>query len=164
MFTGDRSAQFLVASLYRAGFANQPKSERRADGLRYTDLYLTAAGRCAPPDNRLKPDELFACRSYLVAEMRLLTRLRAVLALGGVAWEASLDAAAEAYGVERPRIPFAHGAVAPLGGSRPLVYASYHPSPQNTQTGRFSAPMLDELLQRVRAGYGPPAPPGARSH
>jgi len=153
MFTGDRSGAFLVGGLYRAGYANQPASTHRGDGLRYTDLYLSAAVRCAPPDNRPRPEERDACRPFLEAEIRLLGRLRAILALGGVAWEESLQAAARVFGTPVPAVPFAHGACAPLGAGRPLVFASYHPSPQNTQTGRLTPAMFDALLARIRAGY-----------
>ncbi|MCI4367402.1 MAG: uracil-DNA glycosylase [Thermoplasmata archaeon] len=153
MFTGDRSGGFLVGALYRAGYASQPTSAHRRDGLRYTDLYLSAAVRCAPPDNRPRPEERAACRPFLTSEIRLLGQLRAVLALGAVAWEESLSAASEAFGSTVPRPPFAHGACVPLGNGRPLVYASYHPSPQNTQTGRLTASMFESLLRRIRAGY-----------
>lgn len=153
VFTGDRSAAFLVSAFYDTGFANQPTSERRSDGLRYSDLYLTAAVRCVPPDNRPLPAERDACRPFLVRELGLLSNARALLALGGFAWEVTLQAVAEAYGVPRPSVPFAHGACAPLGPSRPLVWASYHPSPQNTNTGKLTRPMLVELLQRIRGGW-----------
>ena len=153
MFTGDRSARFLVAGLHRAGYASQPTSDARGDGLRYADLFLSAAARCAPPDNRPTAEELGRCRPFLVDEIRRLGRLRAILCLGGVAWDATLAAAAEAFAIDRPRTPFAHGAVAALGPSRPIVYGCYHPSPQNTQTGRFTPGMLDELLRTVRSGY-----------
>ncbi|HZY92305.1 MAG TPA: uracil-DNA glycosylase [Thermoplasmata archaeon] len=153
VFTGDRSAAFLVSAFYETGFANQPTSERRSDGLRYSDLYLTAAVRCVPPDNRPLPAERDACRPFLVRELGLLSNARALLALGGFAWEVTLQAAAEAYGVPRPSVPFAHGACAPLGPSHPLVWASYHPSPQNTNTGKLTRPMLVELLQRIRGGW-----------
>ncbi|MCI4319289.1 MAG: uracil-DNA glycosylase [Thermoplasmata archaeon] len=161
VFTGDRSAAFLVRALHAAGFANQPTSTHRGDGLRYSDLYLTAALRCAPPDNRPKPDEERNCRPYLVAEFRALSNARAYLALGGIAWEATLDAAAACHGVPRPKVPFRHGACAVLGPGRPLVYASFHPSPQNTNTGKFTQPMLVGLLDQIRASWSGEAP-GAR--
>ncbi|HTT35349.1 MAG TPA: uracil-DNA glycosylase [Thermoplasmata archaeon] len=156
LFTGDRSASFLVEALFTAGYASQPTSVGRGDGLRYRDLYLSAAVRCVPPDNRPTPAEEAACRPYLAAEMRLLERARAYLALGGFAWEATLRAAAERYGIPPVRVPFAHGACAVLGPGRPLLWASYHPSPQNTQTGKFTRAMLLDLLARVRAGYEGP--------
>jgi len=153
VFTGDRSAAFLVRALYRTGFATQPTSTHRGDGLAYRDAFITAAVRCVPPDNRPTPPERERCRPFLLRELRLLSNLRAILALGGFAWEASLDTAAELYGAPRSRVPFAHGACAVLGPGRPLVYASYHPSPQNTNTGKLTGAMFEELLERVRAGF-----------
>ncbi len=160
VFTGDRSAAFLVRAFHAAGFANQPSSLRRADGLRYTDLYLTAAVRCVPPDNRPTPAERAECAPYLERELRLLSNLRAVLALGGFAWDSVREAAARVYEVPRPVVPFAHGACAPLGPGRPMLWASYHPSPQNTNTGKLTPVMLVDLLKRVRGsfvGSGTPA-------
>ena len=157
VFTGDRSAAFLVRAFHAAGFANQPTSTHRGDGLSYRDLYLTAAVRCAPPDNHPRPIELEHCRPYLDRELRLLANARAILALGGFAWDALRSAVAEVYGVVRPTAPFAHGAVAALGPGRPLLYASYHPSPQNTNTGKLTSDMLVELLRRIRDGYASPA-------
>jgi len=155
VFTGDRSAAFLVRAFHTVGFASQPTSERRGDGLRYTDLYLTAAVRCVPPGNHPTPAERTACAPYLARELGLLPRARALLALGGFAWEALLDIAPGVYGVPPParRPPFAHGACHPLGAGAPLLWASYHPSPQNTQTGKLTQPMLVDLLRRIRAGY-----------
>lgn len=153
VFTGDRSAAFLVRALHAAGFANQPSSTDRGDGLRYTDLYLTAALRCAPPDNRPKPEEERNCLPYLLSEFRALSNARAFLALGGIAWEATLAAAATCYDLPRPRVPFRHGACAVLGPARPLVYASFHPSPQNTNTGKLSQAMLVDLLDQIRRSW-----------
>lgn len=153
VFTGDRSASFLVRAFYEAGFANQPTSVRRGDGLHYRDLYLTAAVRCAPPGNRPSPEERAHCLPYLHRELRLLTNARAILALGGFAWDAVRDAVREVYGVPRPEIPFAHGAAAPLGPGRPMLWASYHPSPQNTNTGKLTGAMLVELLRRIRSSF-----------
>ncbi|MCI4370779.1 MAG: uracil-DNA glycosylase [Thermoplasmata archaeon] len=153
MFTGDRSAAFLVRALYDAGYASQPTSVRRGDGLSYRDFFLTAGVRCAPPDNRPRPDERVRCRPFLERELRLLTNARALLAFGGFAWDATLDAAAGAFEVKRPQVPFGHGAAAPLGPGKPMVWASFHPSPQNTNTGKLTHPMLVDLLGRVRASY-----------
>jgi uracil-DNA glycosylase family 4 len=155
VFTGDRSAAFLVRALYEAGFANQPTSHHRGDGLHYRDAWITAAVRCAPPDNRPAPDERDRCLPYLVREMRLLDRARAYLALGGFAWDAVRSAAAVAYGLDKVGTPFAHGACAPLGAGRPLLYGSYHPSPLNTNTGKLTPEMLAELLVRIREGWTP---------
>jgi len=153
VFTGDRSAAFLVRALYEAGFASQPTSLRRADGLRYTNLYLTAAVRCVPPDNRPLPEERAHCLPYLEREFSLLHEARAYLALGGFAWEATLDAAARVHGVERPQVAFGHGACAPLGPGRPMVWGAFHPSPQNTNTGKLTPRMYAELLDQVRASW-----------
>lgn len=153
VFTGDRSAAFLVRAFHEAGFANQPTSLRRGDGLRYHDLYLTAAVRCAPPDNRPTPDERGNCRPFLERELRLLPNTRAILALGGFAWDALREVVPRVYGGRRPDRAFAHGACAPLGPGRPLLWGSYHPSPQNTNTGRLTGKMLVELLERIRASY-----------
>jgi len=153
MFTGDRSAAFLVDALYAAGFANQPTSRHRGDGLRYTDLYMTAAVRCVPPDNRPTGEERHRCLPYLVRELRALGEARAVLALGAVAWEALLASAREVYGVEPPSVAFRHGICVPLGPGRPLLWASYHPSPQNTNTGKLTRTEMLDLLERIREGY-----------
>jgi uracil-DNA glycosylase family 4 len=153
LFTGDQSAAFLVRAFFETGFASQRTSVARADGLRYTDLYLTAAVRCVPPDNRPLPAERDACAPFLRREFALLGRTRAYLALGGFAWEATLEAAAEACGVAAPKVPFGHGACAPLGPGKPIVWASYHPSPQNTNTGKLTARMLTDLLVRIRESW-----------
>ncbi len=153
VFTGDRSASFLVSAFHATGFANQPTSTHRGDGLHYTDLYLTAAVRCAPPGNHPDPRERANCLPFLEREIRLLSRARAYLALGGFAWEATLETAARVHGVDRPRVAFAHGACAPLGPGKPLVWASYHPSPQNTNTGKLKPEMLVGLLRRIRDSY-----------
>jgi len=162
VFTGDRSAAFLVRAFHEAGFASQPSSLHRGDGLRYTDLYLTAAVRCAPPDNRPTPEERANCAPFLERELKLLSETRAILALGGVAWDAVRETVPAAYGVERPNAPFAHGACVPLGPGRPLLWASYHPSPQNTNTGKLTLSMLVELLERIRASWGAGAGRGSR--
>lgn len=153
VFTGDRSAAFLVEAFHATGYANQPTSLKRSDGLRYSDLYLTAAVRCVPPDNRPRPEEWASCRPFLERELRLLSNARAYLALGAFAWESTLDAAARVHGVARPRTAFGHGACASFGPGRPLVWASYHPSPQNTNTGKLTRGMLIELLERIRGSW-----------
>ncbi|MCI4358129.1 MAG: uracil-DNA glycosylase [Thermoplasmata archaeon] len=153
VFTGDRSAGFLVRGLFDAGFANQPTSVRRGDGLHYSGVYVTAAVRCAPPDNRPTPEEEERCRPFLEREFRALTRARAYLALGGFAWEATLRCAASTFGVERPRVPFAHGIAVSFGPSRPMLWASYHPSPQNTNTGKLTAAMFLGLLRQIRGSW-----------
>jgi len=145
MFTGDASGDFLYAALHRAGIASQPASARCGDGLALRGCFITAACRCAPPENRPAPDELERCSPFLDRELAAL-RPRAVLALGAIAWRAALDALDRAgVAIPRPRPPFAHGAeFAPAGG--PALVASYHVSRQNTQTGRLTPAMFDAVL------------------
>lgn len=153
MFTGDGAGATLVAALHRAGFASRPTSISRDDGLMLRGLYLTAAVRCAPPDNRPDLDEIASCRSYLVRELLLLRRVRVVVALGQLAHTAFLRAAAAAGVIlPRPRPQFAHGAEVRLAwGRRGLaVLDTYHPSRQNTQTGRLTPAMLDAVFRRAR--------------
>jgi uracil-DNA glycosylase len=150
MFTGDDSGAWLFRSLHGAGFASQPESHDRGDGLRLVGAYLTAAARCAPPGNRPQPDELLACRSFLQREVEALPRVRVILALGQIAFQTVLALEASARGASlRPRPRFAHGAEVPLGAGRVLL-ASYHPSRQNTQTGRLTRAMLDRVTRRAR--------------
>ena len=153
VFTGDRSAAFLVGAFHAAGFANQATSTARGDGLRYRDLYLTAAVRCVPPDNRPTPAERATCAPFLERELRSLPETRAILALGGFAWDALREVLPSVYDVPRPGGAFAHGACVPLGPGRPLLWGSYHPSPQNTNTGKLTFGMLVDLLNRIRASY-----------
>lgn len=161
MFTGDRSGDWLYRALYRAGFANQPESISRADGLRLTDAYITAMVRCAPPANRPLPAERRACRSWFEAELDLLDRVELILALGGLAFAHVLRVLADrGYPVPRPRPRFGHGVEIDLRTKGPLVLASYHPSQQNTFTGRLTEAMLDRVFARVRAVLD--AGPGAR--
>jgi uracil-DNA glycosylase family 4 len=151
MFTGDSSGDWLYAALHLHGFASRPASERRDDGLRLRDCYVTAAGRCAPPDNRPTRDELARCRPYLVAEHALLERVRVVVTLGRIAHEAWLRASGAWEAVsprERPR--FAHGEESELADGVTLI-ASYHPSRQNTNTGRLTRPMWHAVFARARA-------------
>ncbi|HUX67986.1 MAG TPA: uracil-DNA glycosylase [Terriglobales bacterium] len=148
MFTGDRSGDFLYAALHRAGYASSPLSRDRNDGLELRDAYITAAVRCAPPENRPTPAELAACRPYLERELELLRRLRVLVTLGGLA-HAQLLAA---VGARRAQYPFAHGAEYALQGWRLL--ACYHPSQQNTFTGRLTPAMLDAVLARAKAVAG----------
>ena len=158
IFTGDRSGDFLFAALHRAGFSNQPWSRHRDDGLLLRDCYITAAARCAPPQNKPTPPELATCRPYLVEEIHLLHRLRVVVTLGRIAHDAFLKAWVEAGGqlpVARPR--FAHGATAELPGGVRMV-TSYHPSQQNTQTGRLTPEMFQRVFACARRLLAGPTP------
>ena len=149
IFTGDRSGDWLFASLYRVGFANQPTSVARDDGLRLTGAWIAAAVRCAPPANRPLPVERDNCLPYLVRELALLERVRVIVALGSFGWDAALRALA-ALGEPRvrPRPRFGHGASAQVG--RFTVLGCFHPSQQNTFTGKLTEPMIDEVLGRAR--------------
>jgi uracil-DNA glycosylase len=150
MFTGDGSGDFLFPALYRAGFANQPTSTSRDDGLELRDLYIAAAAHCAPPDNKPMPLELANCRPFLVRHMAALTQARVLLALGKIGFDAVLGALAESgVVVPRPRPAFGHGVEYWL--ERYLLVGSYHPSRQNTQTGRLTPAMFDAIFRRVRA-------------
>ncbi len=153
MFTGDGAGATLVASLYRTGFASRAESTSRDDGLAFTDLYLTAAVRCAPPDNKPAPAEIARCLPYLAAELALLPRVRVVVALGHLAHDAILCVAREAgISVPHPKPRFAHGARVRLAwGDRDLMLLdAYHPSRQNTNTGRLTPAMLDAVFRRAR--------------
>jgi len=150
MFTGDDSGAWLFGALYDAGFASQPTSTRRDDGLLLRGAWVTAAAHCAPPDNRPLPAELVACRPYLLREIELLREATVVLALGQIAWNAVLAAFAEQGVALRPRPRFGHGAEVALDARRVLL-GSYHPSRQNTQTGRLTRAMLGSVLARARA-------------
>lgn len=152
MFTGDSSGDFLYAALHRAGFASRPTSRCRDDGLTLRDAYITAACRCAPPDNKPTAEELAACLPFLEQEIALLPTVRVVVALGRIAFEAVL----RVYNVARPGFSagapiFAHNASASLGPGRPTLITSYHPSRQNTQTGRLTAEMFDAVWGQVHA-------------
>jgi uracil-DNA glycosylase family 4 len=149
MFTGDRSGDWLFAALHQAGFANQGASVSRDDGLQITDAYITAAVRCAPPDNKPARDEIERCREFLMRELRLLQRVEVVVALGRIAMDAYLAARlASGQVVPRPRPAFSHAAVCDLGEVK--LVTSYHPSQQNTLTGRLTQPMFARVFQIVR--------------
>jgi uracil-DNA glycosylase len=149
VFTGDRSGDWLFAALHRAGFANQPTSEHREDGLALRDVYITAAVKCAPPDNRPLPEERDRCQPFLIEEFRRLPRLRTILCLGGFAWEQALRLI-DAVGIDapRPRPRHGHGSIADVGPLR--LIGSYHPSQQNTFTGRLTENMLDDVMRRAK--------------
>jgi uracil-DNA glycosylase family 4 len=152
VFTGDRSGDWLFASMHRTGFANQPRSEHLGDGLRLDGAFVGAAVRCAPPANRPLPAERDNCLPYAAEELRLLPDVRVVLCLGQFAW----DNAARLYSV-RPKPRFGHGAEHAIDGG-PTVLASFHPSQQNTFTGRLTEPMLDAVFLRAREIAHAPAP------
>jgi uracil-DNA glycosylase family 4 len=145
IFTGDRSGDWLFAALWRAGFANQPSSVSRDDGLELTDCWVTAAVRCAPPANRPSVSERDNCLPWLVDELELLTRARVIVCLGGFAW----DCAMRVLDAPRPRAKFAHGASLSVG-DRWTLLGCYHVSQQNTFTGRLTEPMLDQVFTRAR--------------
>jgi uracil-DNA glycosylase len=149
IFTGDRSGEFLYAGLHRAGFANQPTSTHRDDGLVLSGAYITCSARCAPPENKPLPAELARCAPFLDRELALLPA-RVFLALGAIGWNATLVALVRS-GVElpTPRPAFGHGAEVALPGGRTLV-GCYHVSQQNTQTGRLTPAMFDAVMARVR--------------
>ncbi|HEX8088890.1 MAG TPA: uracil-DNA glycosylase [Blastocatellia bacterium] len=167
VFTGDRSGDWLFRALHRAGFANQPTSLHRGDGLRLRDCYITAVIHCAPPDNKPLPDEINNCRPYLLAEFELLKTVRVVVALGKLAFDTAIAAIGQpadltdspAAGKRRPSRPkFAHGAECRLKGGLTLI-ASFHPSQQNTFTGKLTEPMFDRIFARANEliGAAPPA-------
>ena len=154
MFTGDSSGQWLMRALHCAGFASQPTSERRDDGLQLRNAFITATVRCAPPDNKPTRREISNCSSYLQQELTLLRRARVVVTLGQIAFATYLRIAAESGAtLPHPRPRFKHGAVYRLHSTSPipsLVIASYHPSRQNTQTGRLTEAMLDRVFREAR--------------
>ena len=150
VFTGDRSGDFLYEALYKAGFANQPTSLHRDDGLVLKSAFVAAAVRCAPPANKPLPSELLNCRGYLERELALL-KPKVVLALGKIAWGAYLDILkSEGVIASRAKYVFAHGAVAKLPGDGPRLVGVYHPSQQNTQTGKLTPEMYTKILRRIR--------------
>ena len=151
VFTGDRSGDFLYRALYDTGFANQPTSLNRDDGLHLKHVYIAAAVRCAPPANKPLPSEILNCRDYLKRELAIL-RPKAILALGKIAWDAYLDMLKQ-DGLIASRAPykFAHGAEVSFPFDGPHLFGIYHPSQQNTQTGRVTPAMYDKILLRIRA-------------
>jgi uracil-DNA glycosylase len=156
VFTGDRSGDFLFAALWRTGFANQPLSRRRDDGLELSGAWVTAAVRCAPPANRPTPAERDECLPWSVSELHLLGDMRVVVCLGAFAWDAALRLRAALAGpgapTHRPRPRFGHGVE--LAGEPYALIGCYHPSQQNTFTGRLTEPMIDAVLERARSVAG----------
>jgi uracil-DNA glycosylase family 4 len=151
MFTGDRSGEFLYRALFETGFANQPNSINRQDGLQLTGAYITAPVRCVPPDNKPTRDEITACHCYLIQELKLLRHVRVVVALGGIGFDAYLSVLQE-QSLLRSRGPFrfGHGAHYETHPGGPVLLASYHPSQQNTSTGRLTAEMLRRIFEQAR--------------
>ncbi len=159
-FTGDGSGKFLFAALHRQGYANQPTSEHRDDGLALTDCYITGPLRCVPPQNRPTAEELATCRPFFVREMTLLPNTQGIVCLGGIAFDQTLRLLRDS-GLDVPRWKFAHGAEFELqtGGSELLsrdsevvhILGCYHPSLQNTNTGRLTPEMMDDVLVRAKA-------------
>ena len=147
VFTGDRSGDWLYRALHRAGFANQAESRDRDDGLTLNDCWVSAAVHCAPPDNKPTREEIAACRPFLAAELQLFTRLRVVVALGRLAFDSYL---ALQPGVRPSAFDFAHDRAHTTGAGAPLLISSYHPSQQNTQTGRLTEAMLQSVFDRAR--------------
>ncbi len=155
MFTGDRSGEFLYQALYEAGFASQPEARSADDGLELRGCYITAVAHCAPPQNKPLPTELQNCQPYFEKELELLTRVRAVLALGRVAFDAYLRVVRrnrDGHECLPPRssFRFAHGVSYALPAGLPRLFASYHPSQQNTQTGKLTAAMFRRVLHDIR--------------
>src|SRR6266699_3377387 len=150
MFTGDRSGDFLYAALHKDGFANQAASLHRDDGLQLKNAYVTATCRCAPPENKPLPKEIANCRSYLERELDIL-KPRAVLALGKIAWDGYLEILKMRGAIaSRALYKFAHGAEAEVAAGTPRLFGVYHPSQQNTQTGRVTPAMYTSVLRRIR--------------
>jgi len=149
MFTGDRSGDFLAAAMHAAGFASIPTSQHARDGLKLRDAYITAVVRCAPPENKPTTREMRQCHSYLEAEVASLSQIRVVVALGKIAFDAYWRLIAEHDVAPRPRPGFAHGYVFRVDGV-PALITSYHPSQQNTNTGKLTQPMLADVLSRAK--------------
>jgi uracil-DNA glycosylase family 4 len=150
MFTGDRSGDILYKVLYKTGFASQPSSTSREDGLTLHGIYITAAAHCAPPGNKPLPEELRNCRPYLERELDLLTEVRVVVALGKIAFDVYLDILkARGVIVSRAALPFGHNVEYRIAPNLPRLLASYHPSQQNTSTGKLTEKMLTDVFRRA---------------
>jgi uracil-DNA glycosylase family 4 len=156
MFTGDSSGDFLFKVLHQSGFASQPNSRSRDDGLLLRDAYITAAARCAPPDNKLTSEELRNCRSYLARELDLLPNLRVVVALGRIAFGAYLSVLRDRGSIaSAAAFAFGHACAHRTGENQPLLIGSYHPSQQNTSTGRLTESMFREVFSKARQHLAP---------
>jgi uracil-DNA glycosylase family 4 len=151
VFTGDRSGDFLYKALHKAGFANQPTSLHRDDGLELNNVYIAAAVRCAPPENKPLPSEILHCRGYLERELDILRPL-AVLALGKIGWDAYLEILKQRGRIaSRAAYRFSHGAEYEVSADLPRLFGVFHPSQQNTQTGRLTEAMYATVLKRIQA-------------
>lgn len=146
MFTGDASGDFLYPALFRAGFASQPHALHRGDGLTLNDCFISAVGRCAPPDNKPTRDEIANCLPYLKQEMNLLSNLQGIVALGSIAFNEIVSL----LGLKSSGYAFGHGHFYQPGGGLPWILTSYHPSRQNTQTGRLTTEMFDSIWKTVQ--------------
>jgi uracil-DNA glycosylase family 4 len=155
VFTGDRSGDFLFAALHRTGFANQPTSVHAGDGLALRDAWITAAVRCAPPANKPTPAERDRCLPFALRELELLAGVQVVVCLGAFAWDAALRLlTAAGVALPKPRARFGHGAELALEPPAPVLVGTFHPSQQNTFTGKLTAPMIDAVLMRARTLAG----------
>lgn len=152
IFTGDLSAKFLMRALYETGFANKPDSIARDDGLILSDAFITASVKCVPPQHRPSREEMQTCSRYLFQEFKLLEKLKVVVALGSIAFKAYFDLAKE-LGETAAKVPFKHGAIVPFK-SMPALIASYHPSPQNSNTGLLTLDMLKDVFVKARQEFG----------
>jgi len=148
MFTGDRSGEWLFNALYQFGFANQPNSFRRDDGFKLHDAYITATIRCAPPKNKPLPEEIENCRSYFLKELDLLKNVKVFIPLGQIAFTQTLKSL-RLHGLEIPALAFGHGKVYPLPNGQTII-TTYHPSQQNTQTGKLTRPMFHQIFKLVK--------------
>jgi uracil-DNA glycosylase family 4 len=151
MFTGDRSGDILYRALYQTGFASQPASVSRDDGLELRGAYITAVAHCAPPGNKPAPEEIRNCRPYLERELDLLTNLRAMVALGRIAFDGYLEVLKGRGSIRsRAQFPFGHNCAYSTAEGQPLLIGSYHPSQQNTSTGKLTERMLVDVFRRAR--------------
>ena len=148
MFTGDRSGEWLFSALYQFGYANQSSSSRRDDEFALKDCYITATIRCAPPGNKPLPEEIENCRPYFLRELDLLTNVRVIVPLGQIAFAQTLRSL-RLRGLEVPALAFGHGRIYPLPCGKTLV-TTYHPSQQNTQTGKLTRPMFHQVFEMIK--------------
>jgi len=163
VFTGDRSGEFLYRALHETGFANQSLSVAADDGLRLYDTYIAAAVRCVPPDNKPTREEILTCRPYLARELALFKELKVVVALGAIGFEAYLSILQQSGAIEsRTRFRFGHGVTYQTHAGGPVLVGCYHPSQQNTSTGRLTREMLRDLFEEVRAILTVPSDGGPR--